>query len=84
LLSGATLSWFASLLEKNFSLFEDLDDFLTKFNDTFGKTDKVQTATTKICSLRQESRSTLVYTVDFHQLTCDVNWDDNALNSVFW
>jgi hypothetical protein len=26
---------------KNSSLLEDLDDFFTEFNDTFGKTDKV-------------------------------------------
>jgi hypothetical protein len=39
LLSGTTLSWFALLLEKDSLLLEDLEDFLTKFNDTFGKTD---------------------------------------------
>jgi hypothetical protein len=41
LLSGAALSWFVPLLEKNSSLLEDLDDFLIKFNITFGKIDKV-------------------------------------------
>jgi hypothetical protein len=41
LLSRATLSWFAPLLEKNSPLFEDLDDFLIEFNDTFDKTDRV-------------------------------------------
>ena len=39
LLSGAALSWFAPLLEKNSPLLEDLDDFLAEFNDTFGETD---------------------------------------------
>jgi hypothetical protein len=53
LLSRVILSWFAPLLEKNSPLFEDLDDFLTEFNDTFGEADRVRTTTTKTCSLRQ-------------------------------
>jgi hypothetical protein len=65
LLSGATLSWFALLLKKNSLLIKDLDDFFTKFNDTFGKTDRVRTATTKFCSLRQESRPASIYVADF-------------------
>jgi hypothetical protein len=80
LLSGTTLSWFALLLEKDSLLLEDLEDFLTKFNDTFGKTDRVQKATTKIRLLYQAS----VYTADFCQLVCDVDWDDDAFISAFW
>jgi hypothetical protein len=34
-------------------------------------------------SLRQRSRPILVYIVDFHQLTSDVDWNDNALISAF-
>jgi hypothetical protein len=40
LLSGAALSWFVPLLEKN-SFKKDLDDFLTEFNDMFGEIDRV-------------------------------------------
>jgi hypothetical protein len=36
---------------ENSPLLEDLDDFLTEFNDTFGKTDRVRTATIKLRSL---------------------------------
>ena len=78
------LLYFAPLLEKNSLLLEDLNDFLTKFNNTFGKTNKVQMATTKFCSLRQRSCPTSIYATDFHQLACDVNWDDNTLINAFW
>jgi hypothetical protein len=40
-------------------------------------------ATTKLLSLRQGSRSASVYAADFQQLAYDVDWDDNALISVF-
>jgi hypothetical protein len=83
LLYGAALSWFAPLLEKNSPLLEDLDDFLTEFSNTFGKTDRVQTTTTKLQSLRQGSCPVSVYAADFHQLVCDVDWDDNAIISAF-
>jgi hypothetical protein len=48
LLSTAALLWFAPLLEKNSLLLEDLDDFVIEFSDTFGETDRVRTATTKL------------------------------------
>ena len=83
MLFRAALSWFIPLLKKNPFLLKDLDDFLTKFNDTIDETNKVQMATTKICSLRQRSHLTLVYAADFCQLACDVDWDDNAHISVF-
>jgi hypothetical protein len=83
LLSRAALSWFAPLLKKNSPLLEDLDDFLTEFSDTFGKTDRVRTATTKFRSLRQGSRPTLIYVADFRQLACNVDWDDNTLINAF-
>jgi hypothetical protein len=66
--------WFVPLLEKDFRI-------LTKFNDTFGETDKVLTATTKIHLLCQGSRSASVYAEFFCQLAYDVNYDDNALIS---
>jgi hypothetical protein len=60
-------------LEKDSPLLIDLGDFLTEFNDTFGKTDKVQTATTKIRLLRQGFYLASVYTADFHQLAYDID-----------
>jgi hypothetical protein len=71
------------LLEKYSPLLEDLDDFLIEFNDTFGNTKRVRTATTKLSSLRQKSRSASVYAADFCQLAYDVDWDDSALISIF-
>jgi hypothetical protein len=81
--SGAALSWFAPLLKKNSPLLEDLDDFLTEFSDTFGKTNRVRTATTNLRSLCQGFHPASVYAVDFRQLACDVDWKDNALISAF-
>ena len=48
LLSGAVLSWFFPLLEKNSPILVDLDNFLVEFNNIFGDTDRIQTATTKL------------------------------------
>jgi hypothetical protein len=41
LLSGTALSWFVPLLEKNSPLLEDLNNFLTEFNETFGEIDRI-------------------------------------------
>jgi hypothetical protein len=71
------------LLEKDSHFLEVLDDFLIEFNDIFGETDKVRTATTKIRSLRQGSCPVSVYAIDFHQLAYDIDWDDNAFISAF-
>ena len=49
----------------------------------FGEIDRIQTAITKLCSLRQEARTALVYAVDFCQLACDIDWDGNAFISAF-
>jgi hypothetical protein len=84
LLSGVVLSWFVPLLEKNSTLFDDLNDFLTEVNDTFGETNRVWMATTKLLSLRQWSLLASIYAIDFHQLTCDVDWDDNTLTNTFY
>jgi hypothetical protein len=70
-------------LKKDSFLLEDLDDFLTEFNDTFGETDRIRTATTKIRSLCQGSRPISIYVADFRPLACDVDWDDNTLISAF-
>jgi hypothetical protein len=62
-----------TIIGENSLLLEDLDDFLAEFNYMFGETDRVQTATTKLCSLRQGSHPVLVYTANFRQLACDVD-----------
>ena len=83
LLSRVALSWFVPLLKKNSLLLKDLDDFLAKFNEIFGETDRVRTATAKLHSLRQGARAASVYTADFRQLACEVDWDDNILINAF-
>ena len=70
-------------MEKISSLLEDLDDFLTKFNDTFGETERGRMATIKHYLLQQGSYLASIYIADFRQLACDVDWDDNALISAF-
>ena len=81
LLSGAALSWFSPLVEKDSPLLEDFHGFLEEFTNTFGETDKGRTATTKIHSLQQQSRAASVYAAEFRQLACDVDWDNKALIS---
>jgi len=83
LFTGVTLLWFSPLLEKNSLILVDLDTFLTKFNNTFGNTNRVQTIITKLRSLQQKSCIALTYTTEFRLLTNDVDWDDNALISAF-
>jgi hypothetical protein len=39
--------------------------------------------TIKLRSLHQGSCPVPVYATDFHQLVCDVDWEDNVLISVF-
>jgi hypothetical protein len=71
-------------LEKKYSLLlEDLDDFLTEFNNTLDETDRVRTATTKLRSLRQGFCPASIYAANFCQLACDVDWDDNVLINAF-
>ena len=83
LLSGTALSWFSPLVEKNSPLLQDFHGFLEEFTNTFGETDRVRTATTKLRSLQQRARAASIYAAEFRQLACDVDWDDNALISAF-
>jgi hypothetical protein len=48
LLTGIALAWFAPLLEKKFPLLHKFDEFIKEFQDSFGDTESVQTAITKI------------------------------------
>jgi hypothetical protein len=71
------------ILEKNSLLLEDLGNFLIELSNTFGETHRVRTATTKLRSLCQGFRPASVYTTDFRQLVCDVDWNDNFLINEF-
>ena len=70
--------------KKNAPLLEDLSNFFTEFNDTFGKIDRIQTIITKLLLLRQGFHLASIYAANFCQLECDFNRDDNIFINVFW
>ena len=84
LLTGQALSWFAPLFEKNVAILGNFEAFLGAFSEAFGEHDKIRSATTKIRSLRQGTRSASNYGSEFRQLACDINWDELALISQFY
>ncbi len=73
LLTGTALSWFSSLLEKDFPLLANLDQFLEEFNKTFGERDRALIAITKLRTLQQRSRLASAYVAEFQQLACDLD-----------
>jgi hypothetical protein len=70
-------------LEKDSPLLADLDQFLEKFNRTFGERDRTLIVTTKLQTLQQRSRPTSAYVAEFQQLACDLDWNDMALITKF-
>jgi hypothetical protein len=83
LLIGIALSWLSSLLEKDSPLLANLDQFLEEFSRTFGERDRALITTTKLRTLQQRSRPASAYVVEFQQLTCDLDWNDTALITMF-
>ena len=73
LLTRQSLSWFAPLFKKNATILSNFEAFLRAFSEAFGEHDKIRLATMKICSLRQDTRSTSNYASEFWQLACDIN-----------
>ena len=65
LLIGQALSWFVPLFKKNASILSNFEAFLRAFSEAFGEHDKICSATTKICSLRQGTQSTSNYAFEF-------------------
>jgi hypothetical protein len=49
----------------------------------FGDSDKARTSANKLRCLQQGTRSAIVYTSEFRQLACDVNWGEAALIDQF-
>ena len=84
LLTGQTLSWFVPLFEKNAAILSIFEAFLRAFSEAFGEHDKICSATTKICSLRQDIRPASNYASKFQQLVCNINWDEPTLISQFY
>ena len=84
LFTGETLTWFAPLFERNATILSNFEAFLGAFSKAFGKHDKIRSATKKIRSLGQGTRSTSDYASEFRQLACNINWDEPALISQFY
>jgi hypothetical protein len=83
LLTKQALSWFSPLFERRAHLLNNFEVFLVAFVEAFEDHDKARSTTTKICVLRQGSRPTSVYALDFRLLACDINWDEEALMNQF-
>ena len=71
-LGGPLIETSSPLLEKFTACIEELEA-------TFGDTNRRQTTLTKLYSFQQGSRPASVYASEFHQISCDVSWDDQAL-----
>ena len=76
-------AWFSPLVETFSLLLNDFHAFLTEFEATFGETDRRRAALNKLYSLQQGSRSASSYASEFRQLTCNVEWDEQALRDLF-
>ncbi len=79
LLTGTTATWFAPILETSSPLLQDFNAFMAEFEAVFGDNDKARTSANKLHHLQQRTRSAIVYTSEFKQLACDVNWGEAAL-----
>jgi hypothetical protein len=83
LLSGNTLSWFVSFLEKHSPVLQDMVQFEALFTAAFGDSDRERVAEMKMQSLCQEIRSAAIYAIEFQQLICDLEWNDKAFINRF-
>ncbi len=83
LLTGPALAWFSPLMENFDPLLDDFNAFLKEFEATFGNSDKVRIAATKIRALSQGSRPASTYASEFRQIACDLNWGQDALIDQF-
>jgi hypothetical protein len=79
LLTGTAATWFAPILETSSPLLQDFNAFMAEFEVVFGDSDKARTSANKLRRLQQGTRSAIVYTSEFRQLACDINWGEAAL-----
>jgi hypothetical protein len=79
LLTGTTAAWFAPILETSSPLLQDFNAFMAEFEVVFGDSDKAKTLANKLRCLQQGTRSAIIYTSEFMQLVCDVNWGEATL-----
>jgi hypothetical protein len=83
LLTGTAATWFAPILETSSPLLQDFNAFMAEFEAVFRDSDKARTSANKLRRLQQGTRSAIVYTSEFRQLACDVNWGEAALIDQF-
>jgi hypothetical protein len=83
LLSGPALDWYAGLMERSSPLLSNMTNFSTRFEASFGNTDKAHTAAVKISNLSQGNRPAAFYASEFQQIASDLEWDDAALMEQF-
>ena len=70
---------FGPLVETVSPILENFPPFFAKLEATFGEIDRQQMALTKLYSLQHGSHPASIYASEFHQIACDVNWNDQAL-----
>jgi hypothetical protein len=68
------------LVETSSPLLTNLKAFLAKFEATFGETDKWRTTLNKLYALQQGECAASVYASEFRQISCNVEWDGQALD----
>jgi hypothetical protein len=70
-------------METSSPFLQDFDAFMAKFEAVFRDSDKAMTSANKLRWFQQGTRSAIVYTSEFRQLACDVNWGEAALIDQF-
>lgn len=83
LLTGTAASWFSPLFETDSPLLEDLNLFICEFERTFGDFDRATVAANKLHSLSQGLTSASEYAATFRQISCDLQWGEDALIDIF-
>ena len=74
------MAWFAPLLEKESSLLNIFEEFISEFKAYI---DSIKTSINKIRRLRQDDCPASTFTADFRLLASDIPWDDQALMEQF-
>ena len=64
-------------------MLDDFEAFFEEFKACFGDTNNIRTTINKIRRLRQGDRLMSAYAADFHFLTYDIPWDEQALMEQF-
>jgi len=86
LLEGNALAWFNPLIEKPENYVSHLDSyqaFKAFFKASFSEIDPALSSSNKIRKLVQGSHPVSSYAAEFRLLSCDLNWNEDALISQF-